>query len=182
MKKMNNKGFSLVELIVVVAIMAVLMAVLVPTLIRNVEKTRVQKDKSAIAEIHHATELAIADEEFMNAEPSANGATVSGGKITIANLFKADDDDSQALATEVAATVGDTVKLTSKMKNDCTITIELLDYTTGKVVFQVVSSNEGDAKGTGESFYIDSTGENKGVYGEDENDDDNDGDNGDGDN
>ena len=75
MKKYNNKGFSLVELIVVVAIMAVLMAVLVPTLIRNVEKTRVQKDKSAIAEIHHSTELAIADEEYLNATVSTTSVS-----------------------------------------------------------------------------------------------------------
>ena len=161
MKKMNNKGFSLVELIVVVAIMAVLMAVLVPTLIRNVEKTRVQKDKSAIAEIHHATELAIADEEFMNAQPKATGASVSGGMITVADLFT-DSTESKELAKEVAATVGEKVKLTSKMKNDCTIIVKELDYTTGKVVFEVVSAEA--KKGTGESFYIDSTGENEGTY------------------
>ena len=77
-KKRKNKGFSLVELIVVVAIMAVLMAVLVPTLIRNVEKTRVQKDKSAIAEIHHAIELAIADEEFKDAVPAAQQTFTDG--------------------------------------------------------------------------------------------------------
>ena len=39
-KRKNNKGFSLVELIVVVAIMAVLIGVLVPTLVRNVEKSK----------------------------------------------------------------------------------------------------------------------------------------------
>ncbi len=39
-KRLGNKGFSLVELIVVIAIMAVLVGVLAPTLIRNVEKSR----------------------------------------------------------------------------------------------------------------------------------------------
>ena len=168
MKKMNNKGFSLVELIVVVAIMAVLMAVLVPTLIRNVEKTRVQKDKSAIAEIHHAIELAIADEEFKDAIPAAQ-QTFEDGTIEVKTLFanKAGDDgnaindDGTKLGEEVALTVGDQVKLTSKMKNHCQLQIRVMDYTTGRVVLDVVSNS---SKGTGESFHIDSTGENEGTW------------------
>lgn len=42
MKKQNNKGFSLVELIVVVAIMAVLVGVLAPAYLQYVEKAREQ--------------------------------------------------------------------------------------------------------------------------------------------
>lgn len=40
MKKRNNKGFSLIELIVVIAIMAVFVGVLAPTLIRYIRKAR----------------------------------------------------------------------------------------------------------------------------------------------
>ena len=159
MKKMNNKGFSLVELIVVVAIMAVLMAVLVPTLIRNVEKTRVQKDKSAIAEIHHATELAIADEDFLDAKYTDDGSKCSEnpGVVKVESLFQT-DATSAALAAEVELTVGETVKLTSKMKKDCVVKIVSMDTAAGKVVFQV------DSTEANEHFYIDSTGENKGTY------------------
>ena len=38
-KQKNNKGFSLVELIVVIAIMAVLVGVLAPQLMKYVEKS-----------------------------------------------------------------------------------------------------------------------------------------------
>ena len=157
-KRKNNKGFSLVELIVVVAIMAVLMAVLVPTLVRNVEKTRVQKDKSAISEVREAVVLALADEEFLDAKPSNDGATATDSKITIADLFD-DSDASKALADEVEATVGgDAVTLTSKMKKDCKVVIKSLDATTGKVVFQVSSSE------AGQNFYIDESGEHSGTF------------------
>ena len=64
--KNNNKGFSLVELIVVVAIMAVLVGVLAPAYLSYVEKTRLQKDNSAIGEICAAIQTAMADEEAYN--------------------------------------------------------------------------------------------------------------------
>ena len=63
-QKKNNKGFSLVDLIVVVAIMAVLMGVLVPTLVRNVEKSKKQKDINNLAEIRSAIQTTMASEEF----------------------------------------------------------------------------------------------------------------------
>lgn len=71
MKKMNNKGFSLVELIIVIAIMAILAGALAPALLRYIEKTRVSNDKSTAANLKMAVETALADEEVMD-EVSAN--------------------------------------------------------------------------------------------------------------
>ena len=52
----KNKGFSLIELIVVLAIMAILVGVLAPAYLRYVEKARRQIDDSAAGEILHAAE------------------------------------------------------------------------------------------------------------------------------
>ncbi len=158
-KKKNNKGFSLVELIVVVAIMAVLMAVLVPTLVRNVEKTRVQKDKSAIAEVRQSIITAMAQEKFQDAKASTSGASVSSGKFSIAALFDSSDTTSASLATEVETTIGaTTVSLSSSMNKSCTVKIVEIDTRKGKCTIQV------DAQGTENDFYIDVEGEHTGLY------------------
>lgn len=127
MKKKNNKGFSLVELIVVIAIMAVLMVVLAPAMLRYVEKTRVQKDDSAVSEVANAAELALADETIYTA---ADGAatitiTVEDGKVITAKTDKA--TDFAALAKDVKATVGEKIDFVSKARSGKKATIQL-DY------------------------------------------------------
>lgn len=62
-KKMNNKGFSLVELIVVIAIMAVLVGVLAPQFIKYVEKSRQSTDLSNLDSIKTVVESYYADKE-----------------------------------------------------------------------------------------------------------------------
>ena len=59
----GKSGFSLVELIVVIAIMAIMAAVLAPALLGYVEKSRMQKDDSAMDEVVNSVQLAIADQE-----------------------------------------------------------------------------------------------------------------------
>ena len=61
MKKMNNKGFSLVELIVVIAIMAVLVGVLAPQFIKYVESSRRSTDVSNAETIRSAVLADIAE-------------------------------------------------------------------------------------------------------------------------
>ena len=80
-KENANKGFSLVELIIVVAIMAVLVGVLAPQYLKYVEKTRAQKDASAAEEIRHAVEIAIADEAVYN--ELGIDSTTTEGKVTV---------------------------------------------------------------------------------------------------
>ena len=58
----GKSGFSLVELIVVIAIMAVMAAVLAPALLGYVERSRAQKDNSAMGEVTNAIQLSLADQ------------------------------------------------------------------------------------------------------------------------
>lgn len=122
MKKMsqkNNKGFSLVELIVVVAIMAVLMGILVPTLVKNVEKSKKQKDASAIEEIRSTMVTTLADPTYSDIEativyddktididePGTTGSITAVSPIT--------DAEVETFLTAVSADVKDW-KFTSK--------------------------------------------------------------------
>lgn len=61
MKKTNNKGFSLVELIIVIAIMAVLIGVLAPQFIKYVERSRESTDLQNVEEVKTAVETYVAD-------------------------------------------------------------------------------------------------------------------------
>ena len=61
MKKMNNKGFSLVELIIVIAIMAILVGVLAPQFIKYVEQSRESSDLQSIEEVKTAIDTLVAD-------------------------------------------------------------------------------------------------------------------------
>lgn len=64
----SNKGFTLLELIIVIAIMAVLVGFLVPIYIKFVEKSKVSTDMQVAQAVHDAIAAAAAD-EFISDRP-----------------------------------------------------------------------------------------------------------------
>lgn len=80
---MKNKGFSLVELIVVIAIMAILVGVAVPVYSSYIEKAQISTDKNLVDEIIHSVEIANAADPFTGTAAvilsNDGNATVTGG-------------------------------------------------------------------------------------------------------
>ena len=113
----NNKGFSLVELIVVVAIMAVLVGVLAPAYLKYVENSREKKDLNNLEEVRHAVEIALAEESvFTEVTTGATvtiGATTTSGGTTEAGTVAVADSSVTQFAAALAAAVGTDLELVS---------------------------------------------------------------------
>jgi len=79
MKQQNtsaDRGFSLIELVIVITIMVVLTALLAPQVLRYVEQSRIARDEQNIDEIYRVIQLALTDETAYNAVMTTCG---SGG-------------------------------------------------------------------------------------------------------
>ena len=114
-KKMNNKGFSLVELIIVIAIMAVLIAVLAPQYMRFIERGRAASDRDNIKAVQGALEVYYVDP---TGDPLKNGDTIKMSTGGASYSGSNEDAVKEALQTagliQSGQGVGDLPKLTNQ--------------------------------------------------------------------
>lgn len=150
MKKenMNNKGFSLVELIIVIAIMAILIAVLAPQYLKYVEKSRVSSDQTTIVEYINAMQVLAADPDITLTDTAANAYSISSATgnstITVSNKL------SQLLIDEgmLDATAAANGKVQSTAYTDANLQISL-EYNSTDKVWNVIN-NGGDVEVSGQ--------------------------------
>lgn len=136
-KKLNNKGFSLVELIIVIAIMAVLIGVLAPQYLRYVERSRVSTDRDNVTAIVSAIQVHGADVD-------ATTQLTDGLTLTITRTATAVPAASTAIgeALQNAGITGN-LQLTNRQTFDnVTITVSV-DATTGIVTVTPAYTNGG---------------------------------------
>ncbi len=80
MKKLNKKGFTLIELIVVIAILAILAAILIPAITGYITKAEQGRDSANCRSSYSQAAMSV----MLEADPlvPASGAVVSGLTIT----------------------------------------------------------------------------------------------------
>ncbi len=112
MKK--NKGFSLVELIIVIAIMAILVGVIAPVMMHFIEKSNVSSDYQLADTVRSCLSYSIVDakvKEDPASQPKLNA--MEAGPIDIATL-----DDGSVLKESVSEYLGvDPSTLTNQIRS-----------------------------------------------------------------
>ena len=114
--KKNNAGFTLVELIVVIAILGILAAVLVPQYTQYIEKSRQKTDYATLSEIQHAANLELATLETV----PANDTVLFAFTVSSAGAFTPAATPG-TLATALEAVIGSGTLKSAKSADSYTL-------------------------------------------------------------
>lgn len=99
----NHKGFSLVELIIVIAIMAILVGVMAPQLIKYIEKSNVSADTQLLDAVYNAVVYASVDPDVV-ADPNSR-LILDDMRVNTITLESLQNTDNR-FCQEVISTLG----------------------------------------------------------------------------
>ena len=102
----NNKGFSLVELIIVIAIMAILVGVMAPQLIKYIEKTNVSSDSQLCDSVKTAIQTAMMDPTILSTDSAGVTAKTAAGWKSVRDLDASVTDNPTTFSQAVAEILG----------------------------------------------------------------------------
>ncbi|MCQ2521403.1 MAG: prepilin-type N-terminal cleavage/methylation domain-containing protein [Lachnospiraceae bacterium] len=143
----NNKGFSLVELIIVIAIMAILVGVLAPSLIKQLEKAKVSSDATVCDTVALAFTTAINDcATLPQSAQSATYTSVEAG-TDLASLANA-DSLSASFMQVLGVTAFSDVASSLKSSGATAISIQVDSLQNVKVWIPNTDSTGSKGKGT----------------------------------
>ena len=127
--KKTNKGFSLVELIIVIAIMAILAAAIAPALIRYIDKSRRADDVTAAGTVLTGVQTAMADEDCYSEIAKATSGQIivsveagGKGKVKVTSTLS----DAKNLISEMESTLasGAPIKYTKDGAKYYTVSVD----------------------------------------------------------
>ena len=138
-KLKNKKGFTLVELIVVLVILAILAALLIPALTGYIDKAR---NKQIIAETRSAVMAAqtLVDEAYSQTTKKVEATTTAAADVTVG--------DKTVKATDIATLAELDSTHIKGIKINASGKVTYLEYDTGKVCKYAVESADAPAADT----------------------------------
>lgn len=122
----NNKGFSLVELIIVISIMAVLLGVITPALIRYLQKSRIIRDERNLDIVRESIETVLSNEDFYENLADSSVVINEDGTIAINNTKISSEEKTKV-----------TKELTDVLNNN-KIEMSSFRYNSKKIIFKVI--------------------------------------------